>query len=123
MRFDCSRVPGERCDDGIKSDSSSRERERERGVRGASRSTRARSYVVEIIEIVARPRQRTRGTRGTRKALSDSCDAATISHPRGNALAEERIPHPSIYDGVYAAAEVRAKCLSVSRSSYCVIKW
>lgn len=85
--------------------------------------TRAGSYVVEIIEIVARPRQRTRGTRGTRKALSDSCGAATISHPRGNALAEERIPHPSIYDGVYAAAEVRAKCLSVSRSSYCVIKW
>lgn len=115
-----------RCDDGVKSvsaNSSCREDE------NAGCERHAISWVFHrgVIEIVAQRRSSTflptRGTRGTRKALWLHRGVATISHPRGNALAEEETPHPSVYDGVYATAQVCAKCLSVSRSSYCVIKW
>ena len=54
-----------------------------------------------------------RETRGEKRCVSQCGDVP----PGENALINE-ISYPLRYDGVYAAAEVRAECLSVSRSSY-----
>lgn len=118
---------GARCDDGISPFRLIRRIARTKA-RSANLARSAGSFVVEsskYSEIVARRRFSTADTwnAGNQDSAVLHCGVATISHPYGNALAKEKILHPSIYDGVYAAAQVRAKCLSVSRSSYCIIKW